>query len=183
MNYRLQTEPPGWMATHQYGFKQAAMIWHSLVLCHRSLYTGTALEAKQTTFCLNASQRTSSQRARVSQAPGDQVSKDNARNCTSPSSLLWLRRWEPASTSRVAFTTTQTGDVLTPSLSDHAFCTESNTRMGTLWVMCSRWDITFARCGCQWSQQCRCISFFCLIVIIPAFSQLWGNSSCQNPQY
>lgn len=159
------------------------MIWQSLVLCHRSLFTGTARQAKQTTFCLNASQRASSQQARVSQAPGDHVPKGDDRNCMSPSSLLWLTRWEPAGTSRVAFTTTQTCDVLAPSLSDHAFCTKSNTQMGTLLLTHSRWHITFAHCGCQWSQRSGCISFFCLTVIIPAFSQLWRNSSCQTPQY
>ena len=61
------------------------MTWHSLVLCHRSLYTGTALQAKPTTSCSDASQRTPSQRARVSQAHGDHVPKANARNRTPPS--------------------------------------------------------------------------------------------------
>lgn len=63
------------------------------------------------------------------------------------------------------------------------FLTTSNAHTGTLLLPRARWRIASARCGCQWSQRSGCITFFCLTVIIPAFSQLWGNSSCQNPQY
>lgn len=127
--YRLQTEPPGSMAHINMDLSEQ---FGGTVFCHHSLRMATALQAKQTTFCLTASQRTGSQRACASQAPGDHGSKCSARNCTSCSPLLWLGRWEPTVTTRVALTTAQPHYALAPSPSDHTFCAKSGTQMGSV---------------------------------------------------